>query len=243
MAKAAKAEEFRNEITSKIIAAFENGTAPWQKPWNGAEAPYNAITKHQYNGINSVILSMAAMSMNAAKTDSSQNSLKSDGVDRNNNTVGTDSIANINSTKNADLTDLTDNAMHASQRADQRFATYLQISNAGWHVREGEKGTHVTLEAEPNCKRRWRHGNNFCNAKSFHSLSQVRLREYPSTFRRKSISSRRTRKPRKSYFPAESEFFSAAVKLSTVRAEITFKFRTGAILRAGKPSILQFCMS
>ena len=43
----AKAEEFRNEITSKIIAALENGTAPWQQPWRGTEAPYNAITKHQ----------------------------------------------------------------------------------------------------------------------------------------------------------------------------------------------------
>ena len=28
---------------------------------------------------------------------------------------------------------------------DQRWATYLQISNAGWHVRKGEKGTHVLL--------------------------------------------------------------------------------------------------
>ena len=107
----AKAEEFRNEITSKIIAALENGTAPWQQPWRGTEAPYNAITKHQYNGINSVILSLAAMSMNMARTDNPQNSLKSDGVDRNNNTVGTDSIVNIDSvesTENADRNDRTD---------------------------------------------------------------------------------------------------------------------------------------
>ena len=45
----AKAEEFRNEITNKIIAALENGTAPWQQPWRGTEAPYNAITRHQYS--------------------------------------------------------------------------------------------------------------------------------------------------------------------------------------------------
>ena len=147
----AKAEEFRNEITSKIIAALENGTAPWQQPWRGTEAPYNAITQHQYNGINSVILSLAAMSMNVARTDSPQNSSKSDGFDRNNNTVGTDSIADIDSTESTenvertDRTDRTDNAVRASQRADQRWATYLQISNAGWHVRKGEKGTHVLL--------------------------------------------------------------------------------------------------
>ena len=45
----AKAEEFREEITSKIITALETGTAPWQQPWNGAEAPRNLITKHEYN--------------------------------------------------------------------------------------------------------------------------------------------------------------------------------------------------
>ena len=44
----AKAEEFRNEITNKIITALENGTAPWQQPWNGAEVPQNGLIKHQY---------------------------------------------------------------------------------------------------------------------------------------------------------------------------------------------------
>ena len=67
--KASKAEEFRNEITSKIITALESGTAPWQQPWNGSEAPHNAITRHQYNGINTVILSMAAMSMGVINND------------------------------------------------------------------------------------------------------------------------------------------------------------------------------
>ena len=141
----AKAEEFRNEITNKIITALENGTAPWQQPWCGTEAPYNAITKHQYNGINSVILSMAAMSMNAARAD------RTDKADRA-PTVDTDSIDSTLKADGADREadgpdelDRADNPKRAAARADQRWATYLQISNAGWHVRKGEKGTHVLL--------------------------------------------------------------------------------------------------
>ena len=60
---ASKTTDFREEITEKIITAIENDTAPWQQPWNGAEAPQNGITKHQYNGINTVILSLAMMGM------------------------------------------------------------------------------------------------------------------------------------------------------------------------------------
>ena len=63
----AKAEEFREEITSKIIETLQNGTAPWQYPRNVAEAPRNLITKREYNGINSIILSLAAMSMETGK--------------------------------------------------------------------------------------------------------------------------------------------------------------------------------
>ena len=62
-----KTTDFREEITAKIITAIENGTAPWQQPWNGAEAPQNGITKHQYNGINTVILSIAAMNLDGEK--------------------------------------------------------------------------------------------------------------------------------------------------------------------------------
>ena len=64
---ASKTTDFREEITEKIITAIENGTAPWQQPWNGAEAPQNGITKHQYNGINTVILSLAMMGMDGDK--------------------------------------------------------------------------------------------------------------------------------------------------------------------------------
>ena len=62
-----KHADFREEITAKIITALETGTAPWQQPWNGAEGPQNGITKHQYSGINTVILSLAAMSIDGGK--------------------------------------------------------------------------------------------------------------------------------------------------------------------------------
>ena len=92
----AKATDFRDEITEKIITSLENGTAPWQRPWNGRENFQNAITGRNYSGINTVILSMA--------------SLKFD-----------------------------------SNLKDPRWATYKQASDAGWHVKKGEKGTHVLL--------------------------------------------------------------------------------------------------
>ena len=64
---ASKTTEFREEITSKIITAIENGTAPRQQPWNGAEGPQNGVTHHQYSGINTVILSLAMMTMDGDK--------------------------------------------------------------------------------------------------------------------------------------------------------------------------------
>ena len=62
-----KSADFREEITAKIITALETGTAPWQQPWNGAEGPQNGITKHQYSGINTIILSLAMMAMDGSK--------------------------------------------------------------------------------------------------------------------------------------------------------------------------------
>lgn len=46
------------EITDKIIAALENGTAPWVKPWSSCGSPRNAITGREYSGINTVLLAM-----------------------------------------------------------------------------------------------------------------------------------------------------------------------------------------
>lgn len=47
------------EITNKIIAALETGTAPWVKPWASHGAPRNAITGREYSGINTVLLAMS----------------------------------------------------------------------------------------------------------------------------------------------------------------------------------------
>ena len=51
-------EEYRMEITEKIIEALENGTAPWQKPWLETYMPVNATTGKRYSGMNSILLSM-----------------------------------------------------------------------------------------------------------------------------------------------------------------------------------------
>lgn len=50
------------EVTDRIIAALENGHAPWVKPWSGDTAatlsgmPVNAITSRPYHGVNVPLL-------------------------------------------------------------------------------------------------------------------------------------------------------------------------------------------
>jgi antirestriction protein ArdC len=58
--------DVRQEITDKIINLIEEGVSPWQCPWvkkgcqlNGL--PFNWQTKAQYNGINILLLWIAAM--------------------------------------------------------------------------------------------------------------------------------------------------------------------------------------
>jgi antirestriction protein ArdC len=46
------------EITDKIVAALESGTAPWVKPWASCGSPRNAISGREYSGINTVLLAM-----------------------------------------------------------------------------------------------------------------------------------------------------------------------------------------
>lgn len=55
------------EITDRVVAALEAGTAPWVRPWedrggNGVAVgmPYNAISKRQYSGVNVPLLWMTA---------------------------------------------------------------------------------------------------------------------------------------------------------------------------------------
>ena len=49
------------EVASRLIEQLENGTAPWQKPWNGViSRPHNPLTASQYSGANWLFLQMAA---------------------------------------------------------------------------------------------------------------------------------------------------------------------------------------
>jgi antirestriction protein ArdC len=52
--------DFRQEATDRIISMLENGVAPWQKPWNPADAsldmPMNPTTGKAYRGGNAIHL-------------------------------------------------------------------------------------------------------------------------------------------------------------------------------------------
>lgn len=52
---------YRKELTDRIIAQLEAGTAPWVKPWNAELAqpgtPHNAVTGREYQGGNHLWLS------------------------------------------------------------------------------------------------------------------------------------------------------------------------------------------
>ena len=52
--------DFRQEVTDRIITMLENGVAPWQKPWNPADAsldmPMNPTTGKAYRGGNAIHL-------------------------------------------------------------------------------------------------------------------------------------------------------------------------------------------
>ena len=52
------------EVTDRIITELEAGTVPWVKPWAtaGSHMPHNANTGRQYNGVNVLLLWMAAAS-------------------------------------------------------------------------------------------------------------------------------------------------------------------------------------
>ena len=54
---ATKNTEVYEIITGKIVAALENGVAPWRKPWvSVANGPKNAVTGKLYRGINVLML-------------------------------------------------------------------------------------------------------------------------------------------------------------------------------------------
>ncbi|MCK5296606.1 MAG: pentapeptide repeat-containing protein [Alphaproteobacteria bacterium] len=54
-------KDFRQDVVDEIIAHLEEGTAPWQKPWNAGEIqdlPHNPVSGAMYRGINNIILEM-----------------------------------------------------------------------------------------------------------------------------------------------------------------------------------------
>ncbi|HYL98502.1 MAG TPA: zincin-like metallopeptidase domain-containing protein [Blastocatellia bacterium] len=57
--------DFRQEVTDRIINMLENGVAPWQKPWDPAEAslgmPMNPTTGKAYRGGNAIHLLATAL--------------------------------------------------------------------------------------------------------------------------------------------------------------------------------------
>ena len=50
-------EQYKEDMTNRIIKALEKGTAPWQKTWSN-NLPINAVTDNYYRGINSIILAV-----------------------------------------------------------------------------------------------------------------------------------------------------------------------------------------
>lgn len=54
--------DYRRELTDKIIASLEAGTAPWQKPWDGSVvqsmSPFNPVSGTKYRGFNHLHLMM-----------------------------------------------------------------------------------------------------------------------------------------------------------------------------------------
>ena len=50
-------EQYKEDITNRIIKALEKGTAPWQQPWS-TNLPINAVTNKYYRGMNSIILAI-----------------------------------------------------------------------------------------------------------------------------------------------------------------------------------------
>ena len=51
-------------VANKLIEQLEQGTAPWQKPWEASfdAIPHNAVTGNRYKGINALHLSMQGRS-------------------------------------------------------------------------------------------------------------------------------------------------------------------------------------
>ena len=55
--------DFRLEVTKRIVKMLEEGTAPWQKPWEGGRMlmPVNQTTGKPYRGGNALYLMITAL--------------------------------------------------------------------------------------------------------------------------------------------------------------------------------------
>jgi antirestriction protein ArdC len=55
-----KDRDLYQDVTNMVMVAIENGTAPWQQPWDGrARWPVNGVTGVPYHGINVMLLAAA----------------------------------------------------------------------------------------------------------------------------------------------------------------------------------------
>jgi antirestriction protein ArdC len=64
----AQRRDHYQELTDKIVAALEAGTAPWRRPWDpnacgGSTTPVNAVTGHRYRGVNLFVLGMSSLAL------------------------------------------------------------------------------------------------------------------------------------------------------------------------------------
>jgi antirestriction protein ArdC len=56
--------DYRKEVTDDIIKMLEEGTAPWQRPWDAGEfgrTPFNPTTGKCYRGGNVLVLMIAGI--------------------------------------------------------------------------------------------------------------------------------------------------------------------------------------
>ncbi|NNN14212.1 MAG: ArdC family protein [Acidimicrobiaceae bacterium] len=54
-------KDVRQDLANTLITHIENGTAPWQMPWDpalGDDTPINAVTGKAYRGINQLWLGL-----------------------------------------------------------------------------------------------------------------------------------------------------------------------------------------
>ena len=55
-----RSNDYAQEVANQFIEQLQQGTAPWQKPWEAGQfrdEPHNPINGHSYHGINSLVLS------------------------------------------------------------------------------------------------------------------------------------------------------------------------------------------